>query len=78
MSWQIENHDFHFLTNFRYSKYILSYKICSLVSKAQYLHHTSTAKKALKMNLLTARSQTFILEMLTMLKKKLKILSFKK
>lgn len=56
MSWQIESHDFHFLTNFRYSKYILSYKICSLVSKAQYLHHTSTAKKALKMNLLTARS----------------------
>lgn len=45
MTWQIGNYDLHFPTNFRYSKYIVNYKICSLVSKAQYLHHTSTAKK---------------------------------
>lgn len=46
MTWQLENYDLHFPTNFRYSKYIVNYKICSLVSKAQYLHHTSTAKKS--------------------------------
>lgn len=45
MTWQIENYDLHFPTKFRYSKYTVTSKICSLVSKAQYLHHTSTAKQ---------------------------------
>lgn len=45
MTWQIEDYDLHFPTKFGYSKYTVTCKTRSLVSKAQYLHHTSTAKK---------------------------------
>lgn len=27
MTWQIENYDLHFPTNFKYSKYIVNYKM---------------------------------------------------